>query len=59
MFCPGCGKRLGVPEGFELPELLKCQTCAAEWLLIKGSRSWVAVAHAKAKSKSKEMKADG
>lgn len=38
MYCPGCGKCLAVPEGFEIPELLKCQNCSAQWVLIKDSK---------------------
>lgn len=44
MYCPGCGKRLAIPEGFKPPELLKCQVrnCNAQWTLIRGSNNWAA-----------------
>jgi hypothetical protein len=34
MYCPCCAKMIAVPEDFAPPELLKCQTCGANWLII-------------------------
>lgn len=39
MFCPGCCAVLAVPLGFEVPEILKCPSCDAQWVFLKMARN--------------------